>query len=104
MGGHCAVLGYGQGVVTSPKCQCHTTESQGKSAPRSCQTFEKISQTSPGCVQGSLASFWYLELFDSSFEKQRTQLIFEKGLKFRFLNFPIGHYFMGCFGDFGKFK
>jgi hypothetical protein len=26
-----------------------------KSAPRSCQTFEKISQTSLGCVQGSLA-------------------------------------------------
>jgi hypothetical protein len=36
-------------------------------------------------------------------KKQRTLLIFEKGLKFRFLNFSKGHYFMGCFGDFGKF-
>ena len=30
-----------------------------------------------------------------------------KGLKFSFLNFwifPIGHWFMGWFGDFGKFK
>jgi hypothetical protein len=79
-------------------------EFRGKSVPKSCQTFEKLSQTSPGRVQGSLAPFWYLYLFDPRFEKQRTQLIFEKGLKFRFLNFPIGHYFMGFFGDFGKFK
>jgi hypothetical protein len=49
--------------------------------------IEKISQTLPGCVQGSLAPHWYLDFVDSSFEKQRTQLIFEKGSKFRFLNF-----------------
>jgi hypothetical protein len=85
--GSCAVLGYGQGVVTSPNCQCHTAEYRGKSMPRSCQMVDKFSQTSPGRVQGSLVPFWYLDLFDSSFEKQITQLIFEMGLKFRFLNF-----------------
>jgi hypothetical protein len=71
----------------SPKRQCHTVEFRGKSAPKSCQTFEIFSQASPGRVQGSLTPFWYLDLFDSSFEKQRTHLIYEKGLKFRFLHF-----------------
>jgi hypothetical protein len=48
----------------------------------------------PGCVQGSLALLLYLDLFDSSFEKQRTQKIFGKGAEIQiseFLNFPIGH-------------
>jgi hypothetical protein len=48
---------------------------------------ESCSQTFPGHVQGSLVPSLYLDLFDLSFEKQRTRLIFEKGLKFRFLNF-----------------
>jgi hypothetical protein len=30
-------------------------------------------------------------LFDLSSEKERTRLIFERGLKFRFLNFPQVH-------------
>jgi hypothetical protein len=52
-----------------PNRKCHTAEFRGKSVPKSCQTFERLSQTSPGRVQGSLAPFWYLDLFDSSFEK-----------------------------------
>jgi hypothetical protein len=54
---------------------------------RSCQTVERGFQTLPRCVPGNLAQLCYLDLFDLSFEKQRTRLIFGKGLKFRFLNF-----------------
>jgi hypothetical protein len=36
------------------------------------------------CVQGRLVPLWYLDFVDSSFEKQRKHLIFEKGSKFRF--------------------
>jgi hypothetical protein len=52
-----------------------------------CQMVERGFQTLPRRAQGNLAPLWYLDLFDLSFEKQRTRLIFGKGLKFRFLNF-----------------
>jgi hypothetical protein len=79
-------LGSVQRVVVSQSWQCHKIESRGKTMPRVCQTVEKGVQTLPWCVQGNLAPLWYLDLFDLSFEKQRTRLIFGKGLKFRFLN------------------
>jgi hypothetical protein len=59
--------------------------------PRVCQTVERGFQTLPQRVQGNLAPFWYLDLLDLSLEKQRTRLVFGKGLKFRFLNFPQVH-------------
>jgi hypothetical protein len=71
----------------SQRWQCHKVESRGKTMPRSCQTVERGFQTLPRCVQGNLVPLCYLDLFDLSFEKQRTWLIFVKGLKFRFLNF-----------------
>jgi hypothetical protein len=54
---------------------------------RSCQTVERGFQILSWCVPGNLAPLCYLDLFDLSFEKQRTRSIFGKGLKFRFLNF-----------------
>jgi hypothetical protein len=41
----------------------------------------------PGCVQGSLVLLSYLDLFDSSFEKQRTQKIFGKGAEIHISEF-----------------
>jgi hypothetical protein len=67
--------------------QCHKVEFRGKSLPRSCQTAKFCSQIFPGCVQGSLALLLYLDLFDSSFEKQRTQRIFGKGAKIQISEF-----------------
>jgi hypothetical protein len=71
---------------------------------RSCQTMERGFQTLPQCVLGNLAPLCYLDLFDSSFEKQRMQLIFGKGLKFRFLNFWIFPKFISLGADLGILK
>jgi hypothetical protein len=87
MCGSQAVWGYVQRVVASLRWQCHKVESRDKSMSRSCQTVERGFQTLPRCVPGNLAPLFYLDLFDLCFEKQRTQLICGKGLKFRFLNF-----------------
>jgi hypothetical protein len=64
-------------------------EFRGKTAPKLSQMKLVLVQTFPGRVQGNLAQLWCLDLFDLSSEKQRTRLIFGRGLKFRFLNFWI---------------
>jgi hypothetical protein len=66
--------------------------------------MERGFQTLPQCVLGNLAPLCYLDLFDSSFEKQRMQLIFGKGLKFRFLNFWIFPKFISLGADLGILK
>jgi hypothetical protein len=51
-----------------------------------------------------LGPLCYLDLFDLSFEKQRTRLIFGKGLKFRFLNFGIFPKCISLGADLGILK
>ena len=104
MCGSRAVWGCVQRVVASLRWQCHKVESRGKSMSRSCQTVERGFQTLSWCVPGNLAPLCYLDLFDLSFEKQRTRLIFGKGLNFRFLNFWIFPKCISSGADLGILK